>query len=306
MSNQDLKKLQYDQSISIDELRESLIDEIVKSIGLPQTKFWRRIFSPIFWLPTHRFSQVGARFDAIVANRGFHDAMQDLQAFFVNDVDASGVENIPEAGPLLMLSNHPGTYDAVILSAQVRRNDVKIVASDIPFIEKMKTVKRHFLFATRDTYKRMVVIRQAIEHLHNDGVVIIFPSGHIDPEPAFLSEAMDELENWSKAIEIFVKKVPKTLIQVALVSNVLAEKYFRHPFTKLRKQLRDRQRIGEFLQVMRQLVLHKRFDHIPKVSFGKPFTIADIGADKDLTLLLPYVKNLAREMMSYHLQFSGN
>lgn len=297
----DSKPIDFDQSISIDELRESLIDEIVKSVGLPQTKFWRKVFSPIFWLPTQRFSHVGARFDAIVARSGFHDAMQDLQSFFVQDVDAEGVEHIPGTGPLLILSNHPGTYDAVVLSAQIPRDDVKIVASDIPFIEKMKSSNRHFLFATRDTHKRMLVIRQAVDHLRRDGVVIIFPSGHMDPEPAFLNEAMDEIDNWSRAINIFLQKAPDTHVQLALVSNVMAERYFRNPLTRLRKQLRDRQRIGEFLQVMSQLVSRKQFEHVPFVTFGEPFTLEDINAREDIERLLPHVKSLAREMMDVHL-----
>ena len=294
--------MEYDESISIDALRESLLDEIVKSVGLPQTKFWRTIFSPFFWIPTQRFSHVGARFDAIVARSGFHDAMRDLQSFFVHDVKVSGIENIPLSGPVLVLSNHPGTYDAVVLSAQIPRDDVKIVASDIPFIEKMKSANRHFLFATRDTFKRMVVIRQAVDHLKNDGVVIIFPSGHIDPEPAFLDVAMGEIENWSQAINIFLHKAPDTRIVVALVSNVLAERYFRNPLTRLRKELRDRQRIGEFLQVIDQLVFRKRFKHVPVVTFARPFVLEDIGAEKDISRLIPYVKSQAREMMQLHIK----
>ena len=33
-------------SVSIDELRASLVDEIIKSVGLPRTPFWRKVFFP--------------------------------------------------------------------------------------------------------------------------------------------------------------------------------------------------------------------------------------------------------------------
>ena len=113
---------------------------------------------------------------------------------------------------------------------------------------------------------------------------------------------MDEIDNWSRAINIFLQKAPDTQVQVALVSNVLAERYFRNSLTRLRKRLRDRQRIGEFLQVMSQLVSRKQFEHVPFVTFGEPFTLECINARNNIERLLPHVKNLAREMMLLHIK----
>ena len=109
-------------------------------------------------------------------------------------MEVHGGDNVPKRGPLLVVSNHPGTYDAVAIAAHLSRDDVKIVSSDIPFIQTMRNANRHFLFTTRDTYKRMIVIKRAIRHLKSGGAILIFPSGHIDPEPAFMPDAMKELE----------------------------------------------------------------------------------------------------------------
>ena len=70
--------METDQHISVHELRQSLIDEIIKSVGLPRTPFWRKIFSPIFWLPTDRFSRFGSKFDALVAKSGFNKAVRKM------------------------------------------------------------------------------------------------------------------------------------------------------------------------------------------------------------------------------------
>jgi len=294
--------METDQNVSINELRLSLIDEIIKSVGLPRTPFWRKIFSPIFWLPTDRFSRFGSHFDELVAKSGFSKAIKNALAFLVGDVEVYGGDNIPRKGPLLVVSNHPGTYDAVVIAAHLPRDDVKIVSSDIPFIQKMRNANRHFLFTTRDTYKRMIVIKRAIRYLKSGGAILIFPSGHIDPEPAFMPEAMKELETWSRVVEIFLSKVPETNIQVAIVSNVLSPKYLKNPLTRLRKHWRDRQRIAEFIQVLNQLVFLRKFHDIPKITFAEAFGLKDISENGRTKDLMPYVIARAKEMMVQHIQ----
>jgi hypothetical protein len=292
--------METDQYVSVNELRKSLIDEIIKSVGLPCTPFWRKVFSPIFWLPTDRLSRFGSNFDELVAKSGFNKAIKKALTFFVGDVEVHSEKKIPKNGPLLVVSNHPGTYDAVVIAANLPRDDVKIVSSRIPFIQKMRSANRHFLFATRDTYKRMIVIKRAIRHLKNGGAILIFPSGHIDPEPAFMPGAMKELETWSHVLEIFLNKVPETYIQVVIVSNVLSQKYIRNPLTRLRKHWRDRQRVAEFIQVINQLVFRKKFHDVPKITFAEVFGLQDICEDGSTKALMPYVIDCAKEMMALH------
>ncbi len=294
--------METDQYISVHELRKSLIDEIIKAVGLPRTPFWRKVFSPIFWLPTDRFSRFGSNFDKLVAKSGFNKAIKHAVTFLVGDVDVHGGNNIPKKGPLLVVSNHPGTYDAVTIVAQIPRDDVKIVSSNIPFIQNMRNAKRHFLFTTRDTYKRMILIKRAIRHLKSGGAIFIFPSGHIDPEPAFMPEAMKELETWSRVVEIFIRKAPETTIQVAIVSNVLSQKYIKNLLTRLRKHWRDRQRIAEFLQVINQLVFRRKFQGIPKITFAEAFGLQDISESGSTKALMPYVIARAKEIMALHIQ----
>lgn len=289
------------QAVSISELRRSILDEIVKAVGLPRSKFWRNVFTPLFWLPADRFSRFGAFFDEAVAKFGFHQAVNRALSFLVDKVEVSGIENIPKSGPLLVVSNHPGTYDGLAITAQIPRDDVKIVASQIPFIQNLKIASRHFIFSTLDTYVRMLVIKNAVEHLKNRGALLIFPSGHIDPEPAFMPHALAELNTWSRSVEIFVRKVPDVTIQVVIVSNVLLQRYMQKPLTRLRSKRINRQRIAEFLQIISQMVLRKKFNNIPRITFAEPFQIDKKGKNNNPHMALERAIALAKNLMRHHI-----
>jgi hypothetical protein len=289
------------QYTSETELRKALLDEIVKAVGLPISNFWRKFVEVVFWLPISRFSKLGSYFDQMVFQHGFSKAVDISLKLLVRDIQVLGEVKAPATGPLLVLSNHPGTYDALCLAAKLPRDDVKIVSSNIPFLKKMKNVNDHFLFGSVDSYVRMLVIRNAIRHLEKGGAVIIFPSGHMDPEPAFMPGAMQALDEWSKSMEVFVSKVPETTVQVAIVSKVLTPRYLLHPLTHVRKGRRERQRIAEFLQIINQMVYHKKFNQVPLVSFADPFKLEDISQEKNIETLLPFTIEQASVLMRDHV-----
>ncbi|MGV8025955.1 MAG: 1-acyl-sn-glycerol-3-phosphate acyltransferase [Anaerolineaceae bacterium] len=290
------------QYTSETELRKALLDEIVRAVGLPISNFWRKFVEVTFWIPISRFSKLGSYFDQMVYQYGFSKAVDISLKLLVEDIATIGEIRAPATGPLLVVSNHPGTYDALCLASKLPRDDVKIVSSNIPFLKKMKNVNDHFLFASVDSYVRMLVIRNAIRHLEKGGAVIIFPSAHMDPEPSCMPGAMEALDEWSKSIEIFVNKVPETVVQVAIVSRVLTTRYLSHPLTHLRKGRRERQRIAEFLQIINQMVYRRKFNQIPQVSFGEPFTLEKISPEREIEQLLPYAIHQAKQLMTSHLQ----
>jgi len=289
------------QYTSETDLRKALLDEIVRAVGLPITNFWRKTVELLFWVPINRFSKLGAYFDKMVYQHGFSKAVDISLKLLVSDIEILNDMDVPKTGPLLVISNHPGTYDALCLAAKLPRDDVKIVSSNIPFLKIMKNANDHFLFTSVDNYVRMLVIRNAIRHLEKGGAVIMFPSAHMDPEPAFMPGAMEALDEWSRSIEIFVRKVPETVVQVAVVSRVLIPKYLANPITRVRKGRRERQRIAEFLQVVNQMIYKKKFNQVPLVSFAQPFSLEQISAEKDISKLLPYSIARAKELMYDHL-----
>ncbi len=289
------------ENISENDLRKALLTEIVRAAGLPDKALWRKFINAVFWLPINRFSKLGSQFDQLVYQHGFRKAINNCLRLLVEDVKTIGEVHAPDKGPLLIVSNHPGTYDALCLAAKLPRDDVKIVSSNIPFLKIMKSANDHFLFTSIDSYVRMLVIRNAIRHLKKGGALIIFPSGHMDPEPACMSGAVEALDEWSKSIEVFLHKVPETVVQVAVVSHVLEKRFLSHPLTRIRKGKRERQRIAEFLQVVNQMVRMRKTNLIPLVSFAEPFTMEDFDIQSDTSALLPFIINQAKQLIVSHL-----
>ncbi len=289
------------QFAQVKELTRTITDEIFNALGMSPRNWLRKVLGPIFWLPARRFSELGASFDEYVARSGFREAARWVLPRFVEKLEVRGAERLPEQGPLLVASNHPGTYDSIAIAASLPRNDLKIVAGGIPFIRGLPATSGHMLYATHDTHERMLVIRNAIRHLQDGGCVLIFPTGSIDPDPAFLPGAQQALANWSASIEVFLRRVPQTNVVVTIVSGVLESRFFRHPLTRLRQELRDRQRIAEILQIIQQMVLGYKFPLLPRVSFAEPLIPAELRGDNTLSGLLPMIVSKAQQLLSEHL-----
>ncbi len=49
-------------------------------------------------------------------------------------VHVKGTLKIPSKGPAIILSNHPGAYDAIAIGSQVPRQDLKFTVSKTPFL----------------------------------------------------------------------------------------------------------------------------------------------------------------------------
>ena len=265
----------------VDDLRAYLVDEVINAVGLAPTAWRRRVFDRLFYAPCQRFAQIGATFDEWVARHGLQEAARRVLPRFITSYHASGVDRIPSEGPVVIASNHPGTFDSLVIAANVVREDLKIIASNMAFVRELPSVAQHVLFATKDTQQRFALVRQAIQHLRDGGALLIFPSGHIDPDPAVLPGAHDALETWSPSVALMLRRAPAAQLIVTIVSGVLARSVSRTPLMWLRKGGHEKRRLAEFLQVMQQLLFDREFSLLAHASFGEPTTIAELGDPRD-------------------------
>jgi hypothetical protein len=139
----------------VKQLTGYLLDEIFFALGFRAAGWQRRSLWPLFWLPAHRFAKIAATFDEIVARAGFQEAARWLLPRFTVGAKACVVENIPRSGPLLIASNHPGAFDALVLTAHIPRQDIKIIVSGSPFLRGLEALKAHFIFIADDPHTRM-------------------------------------------------------------------------------------------------------------------------------------------------------
>jgi hypothetical protein len=150
----------------VEELCRDIIDEILLAAGIPAHGWLRKLLEPILWLPAARFARLAARFDEAVGRSGFCEAARMILPEFVTGFEAKGAEQIPISGPVLIASNHPGAYDALVVAGSVPRSDLRFVVSGVPFTQALPNAAQIFIFATPDPHERMAVIRTCIHHLN--------------------------------------------------------------------------------------------------------------------------------------------
>jgi 1-acyl-sn-glycerol-3-phosphate acyltransferase len=226
---------------------------------------------------TDRLAHLGASFDQITKEKGLPAASAWGLTHFCEVPQVQGAEHIPRHGPLLVVSNHPGTYDSLILFSNLVGHNIRIVSSVIPFLKLLPHTREHFLFAPRDdSRERMVVLRNAIQHLKNGGTLVYFGSGHRDPDPAVYSGAEQAYDHWLNVFDTFFKYVQDLRVLPTVVSGVVSADWAKHPVTWLRKRQIDQQRLAEFGQVISQLLKPGQLIMKPRISIGQYFSADDL------------------------------
>lgn len=264
---------------TVNAITRILSGEMFNALGLRPDGWLSRRFSPLIRKPIHRFAEIAAGFDQIVADQNFREASRWILPNFVEKTEVTGVELIPEEGPLIIAANHPGAYDALVIAAHLPRSDLKIIVNiPLPFINELPATKPHFLYAPLDPFARLKVVRSVLRHLEGGGALLLFASGGIDPDPACMSGSEQEIEKWSDSLGLFLRRAPQTKLQITMISGILFPRYVRHAFTLFRKARCDKQRISEFFQVMRQMLPPGELLSSPQLSFFSPFSGVDLKA----------------------------
>lgn len=138
------------------------------------------------------------------------------------EISEDELKRVPEKGPLVIVSNHPmGGIDGILLIKTLSkiRPDLKIMASHI--FQRIEPLKNLFLpinpFEKNDKTISFSGFKQAIAHIGNGGVLVIFPAGEIarfNVETQTFSEGL-----WQPSILRFIKKLNCPVLPVYLQSN---------------------------------------------------------------------------------------
>jgi 1-acyl-sn-glycerol-3-phosphate acyltransferase len=282
----------------LEQLNNAILHELVRAMALPQTETIQAMVRLAFGRATRKFSELVLGFDQEIARSGPEAGVQWLLPHFVAGYAASGQEMIPQEGPLLIVSNHPASYDGLVISAFVNRPDYKIVIGQVPPYYYLPHVSQHVLFSfpVKNTFGRMQTVRNAIQHLKNGGALLIFPRGNIEPDPAFMPNPDEEFGKWSRSLEIFIQHVPQTRVLTTIVGGVIAPTLMRHPITWFRKTRPDRQRLAFMYQIIRQILSGKElFGLNSRVTFGE--VLSSVNPQN----VLKEIERSARYTLARHL-----
>jgi hypothetical protein len=287
-------------------LTKLLIAELVGAVGLPRTEPFLRLFWFLFRRPMSRLSTLGLTFDRLVAEAGFPNASEWALTHWCSHITARGTQDIPAEGPLLIVSNHPGTYDALIIFSKVDRQDIRWISTEIPFLDNLLHTRNHVIFASRsNALKRMSAMRSAIRHLQAGGALLYIGAGQLDPDQAVYPNAAENIEEWLAGIDFFFRHVPRLRLMPTIVSGVVSPKWARSPITCLRRKDIDKRRLAEFGQGIIQLLFPGRLMFTPYVSFGPPVTIEILRSESSQENVLPAVIARTKALLTEHCRIFG-
>jgi hypothetical protein len=285
----------------VSDVKDVLFAQLMKVMGAKKPNLLTRFLALILNTPITRMSQILVDLDRNIAMNGWNSAANAFLANFVVDVELSGEDNIPLNGPLMVVCNHPAAYDVAILASAIRRDDLKILASDIPIIQLFPNIAPHAIVVPYHIPSRRQTIKATIGQLKEGGAVLLFPRGDVEPDPAITPGAEQSLLKWSTSIELFLRQAPQTTSIVAVASGVLSARWYKNPIVNRWKKYEQRQKVAEIFQIAAQLLTGKVPAVTPMVTFSAPLSLADLGGeDSPEGTLYQSLLAQAREFLAKH------
>ena len=289
---------------SVRTIQSAITDEIFFALGLKRRGVLRRGLGWVFTLPTRVFARYMAAVDAAIASGGPPAGCRVMMDALQVKITSQGQTNIPATGPTLILANHPGAYDSMAIGSLIPRPDLKAIVSKTRLYEVLPHLRPNFFFVSKDPGESMLALKGAVEHLRQGGILIQFGSGLIEPDPARHTIGDEVFDKWSSSLEIMLRKVPEMAVVPTITSNVLLQRFEKHPLVHLRKGAMDRRRLAEFMQVIQQLLFPKSIHANPWISFGEPFTLDDLKEENSGRRVMPAVINRVKAQLDSHLKWT--
>lgn len=290
----------------INELSESLMDEIVGAVGLPKNRFTRSLTWKVMGGTAARLAKIGVTFEQMIAEKGLPAACAWSLKYFCNPARVTLEGEIPQECPLLLAATHPGAYDVLIYTSILKRKDVRWIATEIPFLQLLPCASSHIFYVNRaDMDSRSSALRGIARHLGSGGAMVYLASGHRDPDPAVFPGAEKGMDKWLPVYDLFFRHVPDLKVQPVLASGIVSDYWARHIITRLRRKQIDRQRLAEFGQVITQLLKPGKLMITPSVSFGKALNRDELMNRKPGLTIQEAVINMGKSLLHSHAQRYG-
>lgn len=259
-----------DNRASVQPVKDAIFHEILGVAGKRNSRFASRFIRLILNIPVNRITSILVDFEQNVSTIGWNEAAKSLLSRFVSKVQVNGPIDIPTEGPLIVAANHPGSFDSIILAALIRRDDLMVMSSSMPFITCLPAVAPHFIFVGSSAHSKMAAFRSALRHLKDGKAILVFPRGNVEPDPALSPDAGRTLQFWSPSLGMLLSKTPQAKAVVSIVRGVISSRWFDSRLFQFLKKPEQRQKFAEIFQVAEQLTLSRQTSLEPVVSFSPP------------------------------------
>lgn len=267
------------------------LDDLVSSFGWENRPRLARLLRFVFRAPAVRFARLMLDFDLLVGASSLPEAAAHTLRYFARTLRVSGLDNVPAAGPVLFLSNHPGMVDTLALFTAIRRPDLQIIALRRPFLQSLPNTSGHLYYVSDDAADRLRAVRQAAGHLRQGGAVLTFPAGRIEPDRLVYPGALEALQGWTDSAGVFLRLAPETSLVPVLVSGVLWDRAVKFPLVNFKPGREEREKLGAAFQLLAHILFNARPLHL-RLDFAPPLTLAESGSTG-----LPVIHRLVLERM---------
>lgn len=288
--------------INTEKFVDQLLDNLIVTSGLFKHCWMQSTLRLMFGPAFNRFAEVISGLDESVAHFGFPEASRQLLPKFIRNAEIVGQEHIPHDGPVLIISNHPGTIDGLLIASRLQRSDLKIVATEYPFYQALSKLKDNFIFTTNKWNDRVSAIRQSVRQLQGGGALLIFPRGRLEPDPAVMAGAETTISEWSPSVELFLRKVPEARLVITIVSGLIAPSSLRNPLVRLGRNPTERQTAAEIFQMIRHIYMPRSLRLSPKLTFDAPRSALELFEQFGKRGVMQEIVQSAQQLLSTHLQ----
>jgi Acyltransferase len=205
---------------AIENLTRVNLNDLINAFGVQNYRKLTHLLRNLFRGAAHKFANQILEFDFKTGTHGLSKAARLTERLYVRDVRVFGAERLP-ASAFLALSNHPGMTDTLALFSALKRDDLKIIALNRPFLVSLPNVSKHLFYVTDHPADRVSLVRHVSQHLRNGGPVLTFPAGHNEPDPDVYDGAIDSLQSWTDSAGIFIRLAPQTPVVPIVVRSVV-------------------------------------------------------------------------------------
>ena len=217
----------------LETLTQINLDDLINALGIQSHRTLTRITQFLFRSAVRKFAEQMIDFNSLAGTRGLAESARLTEQLYVRDVRVFGDDRLPDSA-FLALSNHPGMTDTLALFAALKRNDLKIIALDRPFLLSLPNISKQLFYVTGNPADRVALVRHVSAHLRNGGSILTFPAGHNEPDPDVYDGAIDSLQSWTDSVGVFLRLARQTPIVPILVRNVVWKRMAGSPIIRIK------------------------------------------------------------------------
>jgi 1-acyl-sn-glycerol-3-phosphate acyltransferase len=260
---------------SLDNLTQINLDDLINALGIQNNPTLTHITRFLFQGAARKFAKQMIDFDSIAGAHGLAEAARLTERLYVRDVRVFGADRLPDSA-FLALSNHPGMTDTLALFAALKREDLKIIALDRPFLLSLPNISKQLFYVTDNPVDRVALVRHVSAHLRNGGSILTFPAGHNEPDPDVYDGAVDSLQSWTDSVGVFLRLAPQTPIVPIVVRSVVWKRMAGSPIIRIKHTRDERELLVVALQLLGMVIFNIKPVSVT-VQIGKPITVKELG-----------------------------